>query len=331
MTVLITGGTGFVGLNLAEALLRRKEQIVFFDVREPPAHFMESFSYAKSNIRTIIGDVRHADDIKRAFAQGGITHVFHGAAITSGVARESADAQSIIDVNLSGTVAIVRAAAEAGVCRFLFPSSLTVYGENLYGRTPVHEAVTPPAPDTLYGITKYAAERAAQRLGKLWGLDVVAGRIGSVFGPWEGETNVRDLISPFAQVASAAANAKPVALPGVYPKRELIYSRDLAKALIALLFADRISFPTYNLSVNADWTDALPKWCDILKSRMAGFDWHYAASGEAADINFHDTRTRAGMDTARLRDDIGFVPNFSIERALTDYASWLAESRVYFK
>jgi UDP-glucose 4-epimerase len=323
MTVLITGGAGFVGLNLAEALLRRGDRIVFFDTREPSPVFLRSMGADAANVTTVLGDVRVPDDVEAAFACGDITHVFHGAAVTPDAAREAVAAQSIVDVNLSGTINLLRAAAKAGVQRFLFPSSLTIYGENLHGDALTHETTTPALPDSLYGIVKYAAERSALRLGALWGVDVVAGRIGSVFGPWEIHTGVRDLVSPFAQVAALAVNGGEAVLPRIYPERELIYAKDLAKALILLLFADRPAYSTYNLSVSSDWSNSLPAWCDVLSRRVPDFKWRYANDGELSNVSFHGAKPRIGMDTARLREDLAFVPNFLLADALGDYAEWM--------
>lgn len=330
MRILITGGTGFVGLNLAQALLGRGHEVVFFDLRAPPARFMQAIGDARARVQVETGDVCNASHIERVFGAGGITHVFQGAAITPGPARESLAPQQIIDVNLSATVAIVRAAAQAGVQRLLFPSSLSVYGRHLYGTAPLDEETTPPVPDSLYAITKYAAERASLNLGKAWGLDVVAGRIGAVFGPWEGDTQVRDLLSPFCQVAAAAARGTPAVLPEVYAPREMIYSRDLADALMVLLFAKRPTHEVYNLSVNAEWSGVLPQWCDVLQARMPGFSWRYRSAGDTPTIHFPDNRPRTTMRTDRLRGDLHFSPQFTAAAALADYAEWLATHRNYF-
>jgi nucleoside-diphosphate-sugar epimerase len=335
MSVLITGATGFVGLNLAQALLEKGEDVVLFDLRLPPALCLERFALLPGRLRSMAGDVRRAEDIARVFEPGDITHVFHGAAVTAGPVREAAQPQHVIDVNLSGTVAVLRAAADAGVARFVYPSSLTVYGEHLFGSYPISEQGTPAAPDTLYGITKYAAERAALRLGALWNVPVLAGRIGAVFGPWEAESGARDLISPYAQVAAAAARGLAVRLPAAYPPREMIYSVDLAHGLCALLFAERPSHQVYNLSSNTDWSDALASWCGVLAERMPGFRWRYAdgaaafASDEIA-IDFHDARPRASLSAARLRDDLGFTSHHDRDSALADYAGWLEKNRAYF-
>jgi nucleoside-diphosphate-sugar epimerase len=330
MRVLITGGTGFVGLTLAEKLLGSGHEVVFFDLREPPAQFTQAIGDSRSKVHVETGDVGSTNDLARVFDKGGITHVFHGAAITAGPARETAEARRIVEVNLSATINMVQTAAHAGVQRLVFPSSLTVYGEHLYGTAPLDEEITPAVPKSLYAITKYAAERAALEVGGRSGLDVVCGRIGAVFGPWETDTQARDLLSPYHQVTAAAARGVPAILPQVYASREMIYSRDLAQALVLLLSAERPAYSVYNLSVNANWDGLLPKWCETLTHTMPGFEWRYAAPGEASNILFPDNRPRTTMQTHRLRDDLQFSPRFLPDAALSDYATWLSANRSYF-
>lgn len=332
LRVLVTGGNGFVGLNLAQALLARGDEVLLFDLREPPPAFVQAIERegAVGRLHALTGDVREASDVARAFAAGPVTHVFHGAAITAGAAREQADPQAIFDVNLGGTIAVLAAARAAGVRRLLFPSSVSVYGKSLFDRALVREADTPPVPEGLYGVSKYAAERAALRLGQLWGVDVVAGRIGNVFGPWESETGVRDLVTPLAQIAALAVREREVVLPDVQLKRDLVYSRDLARALLLLLDTPRASFPVYNLSVLADWSDIYRRWCRVLAARLPAFRWRVAAAGEAAGIEYHDRRDRARLDTERVCADLGFQPAWQPDAALADYAEWLQQHGAYF-
>ena len=330
MRVLVTGGTGFVGLTLAQALLERGDEVVLFDRRAPAPLFLERMAPHAARLAAVEGDVLSDDDVGRAFAGGGVTHVFHGAAITAGPQREAAEPWRVMEVNLGGTVRVLQAAARAGVRRAVYPSSLTVYGRHIAERETVSEAGTPPEPDTLYGITKYAGEGTALRLGGLWGMDTVAGRIGSVFGPWEGETGARDMVSPFAQVAAAAARGQAVVLPGAYPRREMIYGPDLAAALVGLLTRPAPAHRCYNLSANLDWADSLARWCEALRKRLPGFAWRYAQDGEPASIDFYGATPRAGMDSARLREDLGVLPRYGRDAALAHYADWVAGHRAYF-
>ncbi|WP_459615657.1 NAD-dependent epimerase/dehydratase family protein [Bordetella sp. 2513F-2] len=327
MRVLITGGAGFVGLALAEALLARGDEVVLFDRRTPPEAFLAAMRPHAARLSILQGDVCSDADV--AHACRGATHVFHGAAITAGPGREAETPLQVLHVNLGGTVRMLRAAADHGIRRFVYPSSLTVYGAAIEGAGTLDET-TPVAPDTLYGITKYAGEATALRLGSLWNIQVVAARIGSVFGPWEGETGVRDMVSPYAQVAARAARGESVVLPGRYPRREMIYAPDLAAGLIALLAAPQPGHQRYNLSANVDWQDAMSAWCAALARHLPGFGWREAAAGEQPNIDYHQATPRAGLDAGRACADLGFTVQFPRDAALDHYAGWVARNRSFF-
>jgi len=332
MRVLVTGGNGFVGLNLADALLARGHECVLFDLREPPPVFVRSMKRLGfgGRLHVIAGDVCQPQDVARVFAVGGITHVFQGAAITAAAARERSEPGRIFDVNLGGTLTVLAAARDAGVRRVLYPSSVAVYGESLFDRALVTEDA-PAVPEGLYGVSKYAAERAALRLGTLWNLEVVCGRIGNVFGPWEGETGLRDLVTPLAQIAACAAHGNEAVLPDLRLQRDLIYSRDLSAALVALLQAPIDSVArVMNLSVMADWSDIYQRWCRILAASLSGFRWRVAAPGDSANVNYHDLRDRGRLDTTRLAAQLGFAPAFTPDEALNDYARWLWDHPDFF-
>lgn len=326
MRVLITGGAGFVGLALAQALLEQGAEVHLFDTRPPPLVFLEAMRAHAARLTVQQGSV--SDDASVRVACQGVSHVFHGAAVTAGPQREANEPLDVFDVNVGGTVRVLRAAADQGVKRFVYPSSLTVYGADIEGDGLLAEATTPAVPDTLYGITKYAAECTALRLGALWGLPVVAARIGSVFGPWEGKTGARDLVSPCAQIAALAAHGKPAILPGSYPRREMIYVPDLAQGLIALLAQQDLAHERYNLSANLDWSDTVAHWCAALERRLPGFRWEVSA--QQANIDYYGATPRAGLDATRAHTDLGFSPRFGRDAALSHYADWVARHPSFF-
>ncbi|ALM84370.1 NAD(P)-dependent oxidoreductase [Bordetella sp. N] len=326
MRVLITGGAGFVGLALAQALLEQGAEVRLFDSRPPPSTFLEALRPHAARLTARQGSV--CDDAAVRTACQGMTHVFHGAAVTAGPQREASEPLDVIGVNLGGTIRVLRAAADEGVTRFVYPSSLTVYGAEVEGDGLLAEAGTPTVPDTLYGITKYAAECTALRLGALWGVSVVTARIGSVMGPWEGKTGARDLVSPCAQIAALAAQGKTVILPGVYPRREMIYVPDLVDGLIALLSKQDPAYERYNLSANLDWSDLLVHWCGALEQRVPGFHWE--VSPRHSNIDYYGATPRAGLDATRAHTDLGFTPRFGRDAALRHYADWVARHPSFF-
>ena len=89
-------------------------------------------------------------------------------------------------------------------------------------------------PETVYAISKYAGERIALRYRRIWELDLVAARLGTVFGPWEYETGVRDTFSAPLLASSLVRRGSDVVLSGE-GRKDWLYARDVAGAIAALL------------------------------------------------------------------------------------------------
>lgn len=323
--VLVTGGAGFVGLNVTEALLARGDDVVVFGREALPEAAARAFAPLPGRLAVVQGDVRDSAALRAAFAAHAVDRVLPFAAITAGPARESAEPETVLDVNVMGVIATLRAAREAGgVRRVLLPSSSAVYGESAYAFPVLDEATTPCAPLSLYGVTKYAVERLGLRLASLWGLDAVAARIGAAFGPWERDTGLRDTLSPFLALLQAAKAGREAVLPAApLPAYDWIYARDLAAGLLRLLDADPPPHRVVNLGSGLDWAPRFPALCDVLAARFPGFRWRHAAPGEAPTIRLNDSRPRGVLATARAAT-FGWAPRHAPEAAMADYAAWAA-------
>jgi nucleoside-diphosphate-sugar epimerase len=324
--VLITGGAGFVGLNVAEALLARGEEVVVFGREALPEAAARAFAPLPGRLAVVQGDVRDEAALRAVFAAHRVDRVLPFAAVTAGPARESAEPETVLQVNVTGVIATLRAARDAGgVRRVLLPSSSAVYGESAYAFPVLDEATTPCVPVSLYGVTKYAVERIGLRLAGLWGLDAVAARIGAAFGPWERDTGLRDTLSPFLALMQAALARGEAVLPeGPLPAYDWIYARDLAAGLLCLLDAEAPPQRVANLGSGMDWAPRIPALCDLLAARLPGFRWRRAAPGEAPTLRPHDSRPRGVLALARAAA-FGWAPRFGPEAAIADYAAWAAE------
>ncbi|MCX7685062.1 MAG: NAD(P)-dependent oxidoreductase [Acetobacteraceae bacterium] len=323
--VLITGGAGFVGLNVAEALLARGEEVVIFG-REPlPEAAACAFAALPGRLAVLERDVREEAALRAAFAAHAVDRVLPFAAITAGPERESAEPEAVLDVNVKGVVATLRAARDSGgVRRVLLPSSSAVYGESAYTHPVLDEAGTPCVPASLYGVTKYAVERLGLRLAALWGLDAVAARIGAAFGPWERDSGVRDTLSPFLALMQAALMGRQAVLPPApLPSYDWVYARDLAAGLLKLLDAELPPHRVVNLASGLDWAPHVPALCEALAARFPGFRWRHAAPGEAPTIRLNDSRPRGVLATARAAA-FGWQARHTPDSAMADYASWAA-------
>jgi UDP-glucuronate 4-epimerase len=323
MAVLVTGGAGFVGLNLVEHLLSRGEAVVVFGREALPAAAARVFAALPGTVSVVQGDVRDGAALAAVLRDHGVDRMFPLAAITAGPRREAEDTETVLDVNLRGAAIQLRAARDTGVRRIVFPSSISVYGESLNTHGFVREDTTPPVPNTLYGVTKYAGERMALRLRELWGLDLVCGRIGSVFGPWERDTGVRDLCGAPMQIAQAALAGRHAVLPARIPPRPWVYSRDVARGLVALLDAPAPRWPVYNIGSGEDWGASILEWPELLASAFPGFSWSRSADPAEVNIDFRDPKPRGIEDITRMTEEMGYAPRFLHGAAYADYLEWL--------
>ncbi|MGH7330871.1 MAG: NAD-dependent epimerase/dehydratase family protein, partial [Polyangiaceae bacterium] len=185
------------------------------------------------------------------------------------------------------------------------------------------EDVAPSRPLDIYGVTKFAAERIALRLGDLWDLDVTCIRLGSVCGPWEHATGVRDLLSPQVQLAKVALSGESAILPGKETWRDWIYSRDVAAGLAAAVRARRLPHRLYHLSSGIDWSGTLLEWCKLLHGAYPAFSYRAAAAGETPNVSHRVAKDRSPMEISRIKQDLGFTPAFGPREAYADYIDWV--------
>lgn len=327
--VLVTGGAGFVGLNLVEHLLARGEEVVVFGQEEMPPVASALLARLPGRLTVVRGDVLDREALRAVFATHRFRAMFPLAAITAGPRREAEDPESILEVNLRGIAVQLGLAREAGVPRIVFPSSTAVYGESQYTHGLLREDTTPPIPVSIYGVTKYAGERMALRLRELWGLEVVCARIGAVFGPWERDTGLRDLLGPHMQLAVAALRGDAAVLPAEIPPRPWVYARDLTRGLLLLLDAPRHRWPVYNISSGQDWGPRILLWAEALARRYPKFRFRQSADPSECNIALHDSCPRGIEDITRIRDEFGYRTRFPPELAYEDYLGWLEAAQGY--
>lgn len=311
MQVLVLGGAGFVGLNVADAFHRRGHAVSVFDRSAPPAGFPVP-------VRSVVGDVRDADAL-RSILSDGVDVLVLGAAVTAGTARESRDPDTILSVNLSALPQVLALARKCGVRRIVNLSSAAVYGASASRGEPLDET-TPAEPESLYAITKFASERVGARLAALWGLDFVSLRLSAVFGPWERDTGVRDTLSAPAQIMSALAEGRPALLsrPG---ERDWIDARDVADAVFAVATAsERGANSVYNVSTGTRWS-ALA-FGRALAGFAPGFVCRLVEAGEAATIDLHSGFDRPALTTDRLRADYGWTARFGMAESAAALFDW---------
>lgn len=322
MRILIFGGTGFVGLNIAAALLARGHAVTLFDRAALPPAAQREFARYGDRLTAIQGDITDRQSVDAAIAAG-YQAIVLGAAITAGPERDAADPETILRVNLLAQLPVLIAARRSGVGRIINLSSGSAYGQSAFRNEPLDEE-TACDPVSLYAITKFASERVAARLAALWQFDIVSVRLSAVFGPWERATGVRDTLSPQAQILAAMQLGREAVLPrpGV---RDWIYAPDVAEAVALLIEAVKPMHRLYNISTGVEWP-AL-RWGQELAALHSGFICRLARTGEAATIDLHSVADRAPLSVSRLAQEFGWRARFGCADSAADLNSWWTRHR----
>jgi UDP-glucose 4-epimerase len=177
MKVLVTGGAGFIGSHLAEALCRRGADVVVLDNLSLGNISNLNWKRKGDLLEFVRGDVTNEKLARRLMA--GCEWVFHEAALPSVPSSVAKPVQSNTH-NLDATLQLLVLAKDAGVKRFVFASSSAIYGD--IDAAMKHEQL-PPDPLSPYALQKYAAEKYGQLFYQLHGLTTVSLRYFNVFGP----------------------------------------------------------------------------------------------------------------------------------------------------
>jgi UDP-glucose 4-epimerase len=322
MKILIFGGNGFVGLNIAAALLARGHAVTLFDRAGLPPAAKKDFTGYADRLTAIQGDVTDRQSIEGVIAAGHEAIIL-GAAITAGPERDATDPESILRVNLLAQVPILIAAQRCGVGRIINLSSAAAYGTSTFRNVPLDEE-TACDPVSLYAITKFASEKVAARLAALWQCEIVSVRLSAVFGPWERSNGVRDTLSPQAQILAAMQGGREAVLPRP-GARDWIFAPDVAEAVALLIEAERPKHQLYNISTGVEWS-AL-QWGQELAALHSGFICRLVETGEAPTIDLHSPADRAPLSVARLAQEFGWRARFGCADSAADLSMWCTEHR----
>jgi nucleoside-diphosphate-sugar epimerase len=230
-SLLVTGGNGFVGRALCSAAVQLGHNVT--------AAVRRSVSVAAGQIRHIaVGEINEQTDWSAALAGANI--VIHLAARVH-VMRDTAvdPLAEFRRVNVAGTEHLARSAAASGVKRLVYVSSIKVNGEETSGRR-IYSEMDIPEPNDPYGISKWEAEQALQRIAKEIGLEVVIVRPPLVYGA--------GVKGNFAEMLQVVSRGIPLPLDSVRNQRDLVYVGNLVDALITCATHPAAAGQTYLVS-----------------------------------------------------------------------------------
>jgi UDP-glucose 4-epimerase len=293
---LITGIAGFIGSNLAHALIERGEQVRGID------NFCHGRAENLTGIEKKI-DLRRADiteDAAIRSACAGVDYVLHQAALGS-VPRSMADPVGSNHANVVGTLMVLQAAREAGVKRVVYASSSSVYGDT--PTLPKREDM-PASPISPYAVSKYAGELYAQSFSRVLGLETVSLRYFNVFGPRQHPTSQYAAVIP-RFIRAMLSSEQPVIFGDGKQSRDFTYIDNVVSAnlLAAIAPAEKASGHVFNVAAGKSFS--LLELYRLLKE-LTGFDKSPVLapprSGDVRDSLADTTRAQQAMDYRTLVD-----------------------------
>jgi UDP-glucose 4-epimerase len=229
MDCLVTGGAGFIGSNLVDALLARGDAVTVVD--DLSTGRRENLEGALSDgARLVELDIRDGDAVARLTAEAAPETVFHLAAQID-VRRSVADPAFDSSINVGGTANMLEAAHAAGAGRFVFVSTGgAIYGEGEGQQLPLPESA-PIAPMSPYGQSKHAAEGYLSLYERLYSLSGVSLRLGNVYGPRQDPLGEAGVIAIFC--GKLQEGGRPTVFGDGRQTRDYIYVGDVVSAALA--------------------------------------------------------------------------------------------------
>ncbi|MCZ6624590.1 MAG: NAD(P)-dependent oxidoreductase [Deltaproteobacteria bacterium] len=311
--IMITGGLGFLGSNLAKILCDIGERVLLTKNRHGEIPSLLA-PFVGQNLKIVPVDVTSLEEVSRAIQEFGVKSIVH-AAIRS--EKANTPLYQAMHVNITGTINVLEAAQKVGVQRVIFISSEAVY-QGMTDTTPFKEEeklfITS---DRFIPGTKKAGEILCLMYSKEYGIETVLVRLTRVYGPlYRGMRNL-----PGLMVANVVKGV-PIALENYDPTEahDFIYVKDAARALGLLLKAPSLRHRIYNLGFGrltsiGEFADAIKKLLPEAEIHLGDGPGPLISTKTPMDIN-------ACVDISRIHEETGFSPKFDPYRGVEHYIHW---------
>jgi dTDP-L-rhamnose 4-epimerase len=353
MPSLVTGGAGFVGSHLVDALLAEGDSVRILDNLDPLAHPTGAPpAHLNAEAELLVGDLRDREAVDVALE--GVDRVYHLGGIV-GNGESMVNVRKAVDANCGGTATLLEAvlARRDRVQRVVAASSMVVYGEGAY-TCPEHGLIAPPPrplarlrlrewepichlcggsirpvqtpeatplrPTTVYGITKRDQEELTLVLGRAYGLETVALRFLNVYG------SRQELGNPYIGVAGILASRlladrQPLVYEDGGQLRDFVHVSDAVRALVAAMGAPGADGHAINVATG------VPLSVSELAQRVAGALGSELEMGASGEFRAGDVRHCFG-DPGLARELLGFETRWTVDDMLPELTGWVKAQSV---
>ena len=311
MNILVTGGAGFIGSSLADALLARGDRVVVLD------NFNDYYDPAikESNVAAHLGDARYvlvrgdiedAAAVSRVFAENAIDCVVHLAA-RAGVRPSLENPLAYVRTNVLGTANVLEAMHRHGVKKLVFASSSSVYGNCKAERFSEDLKVTKPI--SPYAATKSACEQLCYTFCHLYGIRTVCLRFFTVYGPRQ------RLDLAIRKFAEKIERGEPIEMFGDgTTKRDYTFIRDIVAGVCAAIAYDATPYEIVNLGGGDPVT--LSRMIETIEKAVGKKAVVVRKPMQPGDVD------KTVCDWSKARRLFGYVPGTSFEEGIRQFVAW---------
>lgn len=311
--ILVTGGAGFIGSHIVNRLLNEGYEVNVID--NMSTGYPEKISHLDSkDLKITKGDIRDSDLVGKTMKD--VDAVFHEAALVSPVLSVE-DPLLTNDINVAGTLNLLKAASDLNVKRFIYASSAAVYGDTSQPQN--RESMT-PNPLSPYGVSKLAAEHYVTVFSRLYGLETSCLRYFNVYGPrqrLDPESAYSGVIVTFL---SRLLEDKSLTIHGDGEQtRDFVYIEDIVQANMLALTSNNASGEIFNIGTGTQTT--VNKLANTLKE----------ITGKKNLENVH-SKPRPGdirysyADIDKARRILNYNPKFSLKEGLIRLVEWYSKN-----
>ncbi|MDD1679428.1 MAG: SDR family oxidoreductase [Methanomicrobiales archaeon] len=309
MKYLITGGAGFIGSHLVEALAQTHEVVILDDLSSGKTENIRALegSNRATFVRGSIRDLPLLNEILK-----GVDGVFHQAAVTS-VPRSVADPARTNETNIGGTLNILIAARDGGVRKVVFASSSSVYGDT--PTLPKREDMI-PHPQSPYAVSKITGEYYCQVFSRLYGLPTVCLRYFNVFGPRQDpQSDYAAVIPKF--ITRMLQGAPPIIYGDGLQTRDFTYVRDVVQANMQAMNGDAVGI--YNIACGARIN--LLDLASIIREEVRSSVTPVFQPSRPGDVR------DSLADISAAQEALGYRPRFTLQSGLRETIAWYRKQK----
>ena len=305
--VLVTGGAGFIGSHIVDNLIENGFEVTIID--NLSTGLVENIAHhqGEKNFHFVKGDILDVNLIEKVMKD--IDAVFHEAALTSVPASEKNPVLTN-DVNVKGTLSLLKTCVDSCVRRFIYASSAAIYGDT--GNLPITESES-PMPTSPYGVSKLASEKYIEVFHNLYGLETVCLRYFNVYGPRQADNQYSGVITT---LTNRLINNQPPTIYGDGDQtRDFVNIKDIVDANMISLVKKNVTGDTFNIATGQAVTiNQLVKTLQQITGKENLKPIY--KDPRSGDIRY------SYADIGKARNVLGYNPKVTLLHGLSEFVEW---------